>query len=85
MNAMALTRELLLAHLEQKLGVDTREVNEQTPLFTSGLIDSFSLVDLIMFIETSAGIRMETLDVSFENLDSIERILRYVDLRTRGG
>jgi acyl carrier protein len=81
---MPLTREQLLKHLEQKLGVDTRDVDEQTSLFSSGLVDSFSLVDLILFIEQSAGIRMQTLDVSIDNLDSIERILRYVRCKTGG-
>ena len=81
---MPLTHEHLLIHLERKFGLDVSQVKSDTPLFSSGLVDSFSLVDLILFIETSANLRMETLDVSFDNLDTIDRILNYVSSRSGG-
>jgi acyl carrier protein len=32
-----------------------------------------------MFIEQEGGIKIEPMEVNLENLDSIERILRFVD------
>jgi len=76
---MALNKDDLLAALRDELGVDTTGIDEETSLFSSGLIDSFSLVTLIVFIETKAGIRVEPMDVNLENLDTIGRILRFAN------
>jgi len=78
---MPLTREGLLNYLEVKMGVDVSGVDEATPLFSSSLLDSFSMVDLIMFIEQQAGFRMDALDITLENLDSIGNILRLVEYK----
>jgi len=78
---MPLTREGLLNYLEVKMGVDVSGVDEVTPLFSSSLLDSFSMVDLIMFIEQQAGFRMDALDITLENLDSIGNILRLVEYK----
>jgi acyl carrier protein len=76
---MVLTKEQLLGALQNRLGLDIGSIGDETPLFSSGLIDSFSLVELITFIETQAGFRMDPMDVSLENLDSVERILRFAN------
>jgi acyl carrier protein len=76
---MPLTREGLLNYLDEKMGVDVSGVDDATPLFSSSLLDSFSMVDLIMFIEQQAGFRMDALDITLENLDSIGNILRLVE------
>ena len=76
---MALTKEQLLGALQNRLGLDVGSIDDETPLFSSGLIDSFSLVELIAFIETQAGFRIEPMDVSLENLDSVGRILRFAN------
>lgn len=73
-----MTKEELLSVLRDELGVDTAEVAEDTPLFSSGTIDSFSLVSLILFIERK-GVKVNPLDVNLENLDSVERILRFAN------
>jgi acyl carrier protein len=76
---MPLTRAGLLNYLDEKMGVDVSGVDDATPLFSSSLLDSFSMVDLIMFIEQQAGFRMDALDITLENLDSIGNILRLVE------
>ena len=81
---MELSPESLLLYLGERLGVDTEGVGDDTPLFSSNLLDSFNIVELITFVETQAGIRIDPWDVSLENLDSIERILNFVKLK-RGG
>ena len=68
----------ILEALEQELGLDTTGIGESTPLFSGGLIDSFSLVSLLLFIETRADITIQPMDVTLENFDSIARMLAYV-------
>jgi acyl carrier protein len=76
---MALSRELLLDYFEEQMGLDTSDIEDDTLLFSSSILDSFSLVDLMMFIEQETGIKIEPAEVTLDNLDSVERILRFVD------
>lgn len=72
------TSQDLTAFLESELGVDTSDIDQSTPLFSGGIIDSFALVSLITFLERKCSFRMSPLDVTLDNLDSIERILAFV-------
>ena len=81
---MALTSESLLQYMRDRLGVETAGVEAATPLFSSSLLDSFSIVELMMFIETEGGFRMDAWDVTLDNLDSIERILTYAEMKRSG-
>ena len=76
--------ESLKTYLGDRMGLDTATLEEGTPLFSSNLLDSFSMVDLIMFIEKEGGVRLDPTDVSLDNLDSIGRILKFVDARRAG-
>lgn len=71
----------LKTYLGDRMGLDTATLEADTPLFSSNLLDSFSMVDLIMFIEKEGRVRLDPSDVSLDNLDSIERILKFVDTR----
>ena len=75
---MAVDRTSLRTFLQTELGVDLAGVEDDTPLFSTGLIDSFALVSLLTFLEESAGVRADPADVNLENLDTIARILAYV-------
>jgi len=72
------TREDLLAFMEENLDLDSEMVDDETPLFSSSLLDSFSMIELIEFIERSAGIKISPTDVNLDNLDSIDRIMKFV-------
>lgn len=69
----------LLAFLEEDLGVDIDDVDADTPLFSSQLVDSFALVTLMMFLEKQTGIRIAPTDVNLDNMDTIARMLAYVE------
>ena len=74
-----LTADGLFAFLEDDLGVDVQDVDADTPLFSSQLVDSFALVTLMMFLEREAGIRIAPADVNLDNMDTIGRMLAYAD------
>jgi acyl carrier protein len=76
---MQLTEAVLLEFLKDSLGVDTKEIKSDTLLFSSGMVDSFSLVSLLTFIESNSEFRIDPIDVNLENLDSIDRILKFAD------
>ena len=79
-----LTEEALMRYLSAKMGIDTKAVAADTPLFSSGLLDSFSMVDLLMFIESEAAMRLEPDDVTMDNLDTVGSILRMAARRGQG-
>lgn len=75
---MALTREGLIDYLQLKQGVDPSQIeSDDTELFSSGLLDSFSMVDLILFIETEGRFKMNPTEVNLDNLDTVGRILAF--------
>jgi acyl carrier protein len=78
---MALGRGDLRRYLQEKQGLDPGDFADNTMLFSSGLIDSFSMVDLILFIEDAIGCRVHPADVTLDNFDSIDRILAFVEAR----
>ena len=77
--AMVLTKESLQAFLSDELGIDGASLAADSPLFSSGLIDSFSLVALMTHIEQVCGFRIGPNDVNLDNFDSLGRILSYAE------
>lgn len=73
-----LTAQDIFDFLSTELGVDTTGLTPSTPLFSTEVVDSFSLVSVIEFLERRASIQIDPMDVSLENLDSVERMLAYV-------
>lgn len=73
-----LTAETLLAFLRKNRGTDD-PIEVDTPLFSSGLLDSASMVELMVFLEQETGISVSPADVTLDNFDSIGRILAYAE------
>ena len=76
---MSVNSEQIRSFLSDRLGLDTDEIEDDTLLFSSAILDSFSMVDLLMFLETSTQIRFNPTDVTLQNLDSIGRMLKFVE------
>jgi acyl carrier protein len=74
---MQLTADHLIAFIKGTLQIES-DIDAQSRLFSTGELDSMSMMQLIDFIETSAGIDVRPDDVTLENFDSIENILRFV-------
>jgi acyl carrier protein len=74
---IVLTEAGLRAFLRDELGVETDGLSVDDPLFSSGLIDSFSLVTLLAHIERVCGFRIGPTDVNLDNFDSLGRMLTY--------
>lgn len=79
---MNVTKESLLSFFESELAIDVGDIEDDTEIVSTGVIDSFSLVTLITFLEKEASIRIEPLDVNLNNLDTINRILTFVKAKT---
>lgn len=78
---MAVTADSLIAFLRQSAISDLGDIDSSTPLFSSRLVDSYAMVELMAFIEKQSGFRVAPFEVSLENFDTIESILRFVEKR----
>lgn len=58
-------------------------LGEHDALISSGLIDSFHLVDLALFIEEKFGVRIEDTELNATTFDSIAQLAALI--RQRGG
>ena len=55
-----------------------RELGFDEPLITSGLIDSFSLVDLSIFIEDSYGVRIEDTELNADTFNTLNELVALI-------
>ena len=78
---MALTQDTLMDFLANTLHVDTADISAESELFSSGHIDSFSMIDLIEFIEATCNTRIKPAEITLDNLDTIARILAFLSDR----
>jgi acyl carrier protein len=56
--------------------VEASEITNDTKLFSSGLLDSLTFVELVLFVEREFHIKLaDVIEVNMDSLDSIEQIL----------
>jgi len=58
-----------------------RVINPTDALISSGLIDSFSLVDLALFVEDTFGVRIADSELNANTFDSIEQLAKLIASR----
>lgn len=59
-----------------------RIIRPDEPLITSGLIDSFHLVDLALFVEDRFGVRIEDSELSADRFDTLAQLADIILQRT---
>jgi acyl carrier protein len=58
-----------------------REISSNEPLISSGLIDSFSLVDIALFVEQEFGIRLDDSELTADTFDSLAELTSIIQER----
>lgn len=81
---MTLNREVLREWLASKTRVNFDTVGDDDELFSSGIIDSFAMVELLSFLEKHTGSRLGPEDIDIDNLDSVNRILAFGAAQAQG-
>jgi acyl carrier protein len=64
----------ILRQPNRKLTVDEK-------LISSGIVDSFSLVDLSLYIEETFGVRIEDTELNADTFDSLEQLAGLIQAR----
>jgi acyl carrier protein len=60
-----------------------RVIQPADALISSGLIDSFSLVDLALFVEDTFGVRIADSELNASTFDSIEQLVNLIQVRQK--
>lgn len=69
-------RTFILQHFLR--GESPSNLKDDTPLISSGVLDSQGTLSLVMFLEEKHGIKVDAYETSPENLDSIDLIAAFV-------
>jgi len=58
-----------------------RVIQSNEALISSGLIDSFSLMDLALFVEDTFGVRIEDTELNADTFDSLQALTEFIQSR----
>jgi acyl carrier protein len=65
----------------QVLKQPNRKIADEEALISSGLIDSFSLMDLALFVEDNFGVRIEDTELNAETFDNLAQLTTLIESR----
>ena len=54
------------------------QLEPSEPLISSGLLDSFNLVDLALLIEDEFGVRIEDFELNADTFDTLEELAQLI-------
>jgi 2-hydroxymuconate-semialdehyde hydrolase len=73
-------KEELIAYIMKEFVEDPdQEIDETTPLISSGLIDSLSIISLVAFIDKKFGVRIPDEKGTVENFETITKIIQTIN------
>jgi acyl carrier protein len=58
-----------------------REIKPDDKLISSGLVDSFSLVDLSIFVEDTFGVHLEDTELNADTFDTLNELADLIQQR----
>ncbi len=58
-----------------------RKIMVDEKLISSGLIDSFSLMDLALFVEDAFGVRIEDTELNAQTFDNLTQLVSLIESR----
>ena len=71
--------DLLTEKIKKNLLKDPKiELEPSEPLISSGLLDSFNLVDLALIIEEEYGVRIEDFELNADTFDTLEELAQLI-------
>ena len=60
-----------------------RTIDDAEPLISNGLIDSFSLMDLALFVEDTFGVRLEDTELNADTFDNLNQLTSLIESRKK--
>jgi acyl carrier protein len=60
-----------------------RSIGDSESLLSTGLIDSFSLMDLALFVEDTFGVRIEDTELNADTFDNLTQLTSLIESRKK--
>jgi len=60
-----------------------RAITADESLISSGLIDSFSLMDLALYVEDTFGVRIEDTELNVDTFDNLTQLASLIESRKK--
>jgi acyl carrier protein len=60
-----------------------RTIGDEESLISNGLIDSFSLMDLALFVEDTFGVRIEDTELNADTFDNLTQLTSLIESRKK--
>jgi acyl carrier protein len=76
--------EILSEYVRSEVGFKGR-IDPDVDLLEAKVLDSFSIVQLAVFIQEEFDVELEAEDLTRENLSSLARMVSLIDKRKTGG
>ena len=77
------TSQLASFLAEKILKQPSRKINEDESLISSGLIDSFSLMDVALYVEDTFGVRIEDTELNADTFDNLNQLAALIESRKK--
>ena len=77
------TSQLASFLAEKILKQPNRKITENEPLISSGLIDSFSLMDVALYVEDTFGVRIEDTELNADTFDNLTQLAALIESRKK--
>ena len=77
----SITSNLASFIAEKILKQPSRAIAADEPLLSSGLIDSFSLMDLALYVEDTYGVRIEDTELNANTFDTLNGLATLINAR----
>jgi len=76
----------MINHLAKRIAEDilkqpNKEIGAGEALISSGLIDSFSLVDLSLMVEDDFGVQIDDTELNADTFDTLEQLAELIKSR----
>ena len=63
---------------------EEKSLRDDASLLEEGIMDSTGVLDLVMFVEETFGIQVKDEELTPENLDSVDKLVAFVERKTGG-
>ncbi len=78
--------ETIYSNLSQYIAIEilkqpTREIAADEALLSSGLIDSFSLVDLALYVEDNYSVHIDDTELNADTFDTLDQLVSLIQER----
>ena len=58
-----------------------KEIQPDEPLISGGMVDSFSLVDLALFVEETYNVRIDDTELNADTFDTLKELAAMIESR----